>query len=95
MREKIKFLHKRETRAIRKRFIKNQIKIRNIFLYTSSKFSGNFNIKHLRWSKTDLFKETKSDSKKIYSMNIRSRCLEGFYKKDVLKNVTIYLFAYH
>ena len=29
----------------------------NIFLHNSIKISGNFNIKHLWWSKTDLSKE--------------------------------------
>ena len=37
--------------------MQNRIKGENIFLHTSIKISENFDIKHLRWSKADLFKE--------------------------------------
>ena len=47
--ERSKFYQKSETRAIGKTFIKSRINI-----------SVNFDIKHLRWSKTDLSKETKT-----------------------------------
>ena len=36
-----------------------RIKTENNFLHNSIKNSGNFDIKHLPWSKTDLSKETK------------------------------------
>ena len=48
-----------ETTAIGKSFMKNRLKRRNSFLQTSIKISENFCMKHLLWSKTDSFKETK------------------------------------
>ena len=59
-----------ETTAIGKSFMKNRLKRRNSFLQTSIKISENFCMKHLLWSKTDSFKETKKrDSKERYSTN--------------------------
>ena len=52
-----------------------------------SKIPENFYIKHLRWSKIDLFKETKKVSKKRYSTNVRSSLTEVFCKKEK-KSVT-------
>ena len=52
---------------------------------TSIKISENFDIKHLRWSETDLSKETKKDSKKRYCTNFRSCRREVFCKKGDLK----------
>ena len=57
--------------------------------------SVNFDIKHLQWSKTDLSKETKKDSKKRYCTDFRSSHQEVLYKKGVLKNFATCLFAYH
>ena len=42
-----------------KTFREKSDKKQNIFLHNSIKISGNFDIKHLRWSKTDLSKEIK------------------------------------
>ena len=39
-------------------------KAENIFLHASTKIPENFDIKHLRWSKIDLSKETKKVLKK-------------------------------
>ena len=61
-REKIKFLHKMEITAIRKGFKQNR-KAENINSAHQSRNFRRFDIKHLRWSKTDLSKETKNDSK--------------------------------
>ena len=72
----IKFLYKSTTTAIGKSFVKNRIKTRKNFLHNSIKISGNFDIKHLRWSKTDISKETKKCSKKRYSTNFSSNHME-------------------
>ena len=49
------FIKKRLQQKFRVKSDKKQ----NIFLHNSFKISENFDIKHLRWSKTDLSKETK------------------------------------
>ena len=36
-------------------------KTENIFLHNSNKISGNFDVKHLQWSTTDLSKEIKKN----------------------------------
>ena len=45
-----------------------------MFLHTNINISGNFDIKHLQWSKTDLSEETKKDYLKLkrYSTNFSS-----------------------
>ena len=73
-------------------------KAENISLHTSIKISENFIIKHLRWSKADLSKETnkqKKDSKERYSTNFSSSRPEVYCKKDVLKNFATCLIACH
>ena len=66
-----KFLYKSKTTAIGKSFVKNRKKTENIFLHSSNKISGNFDIKNLWWSKTDFSKEMKKYSKR-YSTNFSS-----------------------
>ena len=65
------FLKKAEPQLLKK-VVKSDKKTKNIFLHTSIKISGNFDIKHLWWSKTDWSKEIKKDSKKRYSTNFSS-----------------------
>ena len=66
----------------------------NIILQTSNyqqipiHISENFDIKHLRWSKIDLSKKTKKDSKKR-STNFRSSRLEMFCQKEKKKKKLI------
>ena len=97
-RKKIELLNKRETEAIGKSFMQNQIKSRK---YSSAhqlhnKISENFDIKHLQRSKTDLSKETiKNASKKRYSTSFRSSHPKALCKKGVLKNFASWLFAYY
>ena len=96
-RKKIELLNKRETEAIGKSFMQNQIKSRK---YSSAhqlhnKISENFDIKHLQRSKTDLSKETKKASKKRYSTSFRSSHSKGLRKKRFLKNFVTCLFAYY
>ena len=85
------FIKKRLQQKFRVKSDKKQ----NIFLHNSFKISENFDIKHLRWSKTDLSKETKKDSKKRYCTNFRNSHQEVLYKEGVLKNFATCLFAYH
>ena len=49
------FIKKRLQQKFRVKLDKRQ----NIFPHNSFKISGNFDIKHLRWGKTDLSQETK------------------------------------
>ena len=70
-------------------------KAENIFPYTSIKISENFNIKHRRWSKADLPKEKKKDSKHRYSTNLSRSRPEVYSKKGVLKKFATCLSAYH
>ena len=49
----------------------------------------------MRWSKTDLSKETKNNLKKRYCTNFRSSRLAVFCKKGVLKNFATCFIAYH
>ena len=63
--EEIKFLKKdqiliqEQNHSYLKKFCVKLDKKRNIFLHTIIKISRNLDIKHLRWNKTDLSKETK------------------------------------
>ena len=57
--------------------------------------SENADVKYLRWSKTNLSKETKKDSKKRYAANLRSSRREVFCKKGVLENFATCLIAYY
>ena len=91
----MKRLYKMKTTAIEKSFMQNQIKSRNIFLHTSIKNLENFNIKHLRWSKTDLSKEAKKDSKERHSMNFSSSRPEVYCSEGVFKTVAPCLFTDH
>ena len=58
LKKRIKFRSKSKTTAIGKSFVKNQIN-RKYFSAQQYQNSGNFDIKHLRRSKTDLSKEIK------------------------------------
>ena len=97
-RKKIELLNKRETEAIGKSFMQNQIKSGK---YSSAhqlhnKISENFDIKHLQRSKTDLSKETKKKaSKKRYSTSFRRSHPKVLCKKGVLKNFATCLFTYY
>ena len=72
------------------------LKAENIFLHTSINISVNFDIKHLWWSKADLFKETKKILRKD-TVGI-SEAVGGRYsvktKKGILKNFATCLFAH-
>ena len=79
-RKNIKSLHKRETIATGKIFLRNQISSKNTFLHTSIKISENFDIKNLQWSKADLSKETKKlprkDTLRVSEVAIRISSIE-------------------
>ena len=81
MREKTNSLHKWEN-SLEKVSLE---KVENIFLH-NTKIPENFDIKHLRWSKIYLSKETKNAPKKRYSSNFRSSCMEVFCKKGTSPN---------
>ena len=53
----------------------------NVSCKIGKKMSENFNIKHLRWSKADLPKEKKKDSKERYSTKFSSSRREVYSKK--------------
>ena len=48
------------------------------------KISGNFDIKHLRWSKTDLFKEIKKNVLRRDVLRILVTLIRMFNEKGVL-----------
>ena len=80
-RKKIELLHKRETIAIGKSFMQNQIKSRKYFSAQQYQISENFDIKHLQQSKTDLSKETKTkllrkDTLRVIEAVIRRCCVK-------------------
>ena len=82
-RKKIELLNKRETEAIGKSFMQNQIKSRK---YSSAhqlhnKISENFDIKHLQRSKTDLSKETIKNALRVSEAAIQRRCVKKVFLK--------------
>ena len=77
----MKRLCKPEITAIEKFHAKSDKKQK----YFSAHQYQNFNIKHLRWSKTDLSKKAKKDSQERYSMNFSSSRPEVYCLKVSLK----------
>ena len=81
-----------QTPAIGKCFMQNRIKSRKIFLHTSINILENFNIKHLRWSKTVYPKKQKE---RLQGEILYEFCPEVYRQKGVLNNFATCLFAYH
>ena len=84
-REKIKFLHKRETTAIGKSFMQNQIKSRNIILHTSINFHKTSTLNNCDGGKQIYPKKQKKILREDI-LQISETVVRGVLYKHVLKN---------